>query len=102
MSPHRRIVRHRVRSFDEQDGRCFYCARLMWERTQETVAEASARLGLTRAAARRAMCTAEHLVRRADGGGHGSHNIVAACSGCNVSRGEALPAEWQEARANAP
>lgn len=64
----------RAALFDEQEGRCFYCSTRMRpppftpQRTPHDT-------------------TLEHLIPFSEGGRRGFPNEVAACNGCNSSRG---------------
>lgn len=62
--------------FGQQDGRCFYCHEPM-------VLSFSARDNIWGNTA-----TLEHLKRKAEGGGDGLANFVAACKDCNGRRGK--------------
>lgn len=73
----------RSAAFERQHGRCYYCGAPMWN---ENPADFAARHGLTRGAAERLRCTAEHLLPRQDGGPDSADNIVAACAYCNHTR----------------
>ena len=53
-----------------QKNRCFYCT-----------------IEMTPAGKGRRACSAEHLTPRSKGGKTNIHNIVAACVGCNSTRG---------------
>ena len=96
-------VRKRRRLFLSQEGKCFYCSRLMWEKTLETPIEAIVRLEsrsgpppvhldrASRVTLRHRLCTLEHLTRRVDGGTFHNQNLVAACGQCNSNRQEIPP-----------
>lgn len=86
-----RIIRYRQQSFMRQGGRCYYCNRRMWEKSAENMLDAQRRLGLTRTELSFRLCTAEHLIRKADGGTNSRGNIVAACSDCNCARNDTCP-----------
>jgi hypothetical protein len=73
----------RLRKFEAQKGRCFYCDLPMWE---GDCADFRKRYGLSEGQARWLRCTAEHLVARCDGGRDEDDNIVAACRFCNAAR----------------
>lgn len=94
----------RVAAFLAQQGRCIYCSRPMWDGVLEGKAAAQLRLlGLGFAVPLRDLAglraTAEHLVRRADGGRSETGNVVAACRDCNCTRHDAEPMAWKAARA---
>ncbi|MCZ4270772.1 HNH endonuclease [Maritalea porphyrae] len=82
------IIKRRQESFIRQGGLCFYCNKPMWEGEVESKTAAMARLGVTRTELKLLMSTAEHLLRKADGGGNCRDNIVAAHAICNHSREE--------------
>lgn len=89
-APNVRLRRAREAAYKSQSGRCFYCRlpMLRWgcpqaRKIKENFCD---RHGLTYAQAKRLRLSAEHLVRRQDGGGHSRENIVAACVYCNQSR----------------
>ncbi len=92
----------RIRAFHRQNGLCFYCRRPMWERELESRDDARDRLGIhgSKKAVRLRQCTAEHLVRKVDGG-KGADNIVASCAECNHYRQSTPPEVWAKIRAGA-
>lgn len=99
------LRRKRVHAYNEQNGRCFYCQWPMWERAFEPQDDALIRLNAVRSKRRDPVanlqsfeCTAEHVVRRTDGGRNAATNIVAACLDCNSSRNEMEPLAWQMRR----
>lgn len=65
----------------------------MWQKNQASYATAH---GLTLRQAARLQATAEHLVPRQNGGGHGA-NIVAACHHCNQYRHKHKPSAAADA-----
>lgn len=78
-----------------QNGRCFYCgADTYLPGGGETKDHARQRFGIvpgtkrSAKAFRRRYATLEHLKRKADGGTKAFANLVMACHGCNVRRGE--------------
>lgn len=73
----------RLRAYDAQCGRCFYCHFPMWI---ANAAQFARSWGMSLAEARRFQCTAEHLVPVAEGGLAIPTNIVAACRFCNQTR----------------
>lgn len=94
---------NRIHAYNRQRGRCFYCQWPMWEATFEPEADALTRINAVRRADTKAnldsfRCTAEHLVRKADGGSNRRANIVAACIDCNGSRAERPTGTWQDDR----
>jgi len=78
--------RTHVLRFIEQGGRCYYCQRNMWHPLLYRKKTAAKILGTSKLSRRRS--TAEHLKRKADGGGNSRKNLVAACYDCNSKRGE--------------
>jgi 5-methylcytosine-specific restriction endonuclease McrA len=58
--------------WDEQGGRCTYCATDLTE-----------------------TCEADHFIPIAKGGGHEPENIVLACRPCNRSKWATMPWEWK-------
>jgi hypothetical protein len=56
----------RLRAFERQGGKCFYCGVSMLLRAPQCLA--------------RLLCTAEHVVPKSQGGSDGQANIVAACA----------------------
>jgi hypothetical protein len=77
----------------------------MWERAFEPQDHAMTRINVERshkgnpvANLQSFECTAEHLERRADGGGDAKTNIVAACLDCNSARSGVVPSDWQVSR----
>ena len=78
-----RIPYLRIRAFERQHGRCFYCDLPMWTQSPTDFSR-TYRLSLRQAA--QFECTAEHLSARCDRGGDGIKNIVAACRHCNATR----------------
>lgn len=99
---------NRVHAYNRQNGRCFYCQWPMWERAFEPEDHAMTRINAVRshkgnpvANLQSFECTAEHLERRADGGGDTNANIVAACLDCNSARSGTAPSDWQARRAAA-
>ncbi len=77
------IAKHRLNAFNNQSGLCYYCKSPMWINDKEGFA---IKHKVSRAAAARFQCTAEHLTARCDGGGNSKSNIVAACLFCNNQR----------------
>jgi hypothetical protein len=77
------ISKNRFVAFQEQSGRCYYCGSPMWLSNAD---EYAAKHAISRSAAARFQCTAEHLVARCDGGKNNKSNIVAACIFCNTNR----------------
>jgi 5-methylcytosine-specific restriction endonuclease McrA len=73
----------RLKAFQDQDGRCFYCNNLMWLTDKKDFALTHA---ISIKAAEPLKCTAEHLVASRDGGKNNRENIVAACRFCNQAR----------------
>lgn len=79
----------------KQGGLCFYCgAETYLPGGGETKDHARQRFGIIKGtkkaskAFRRRYATREHLKRKADGGTMANENLVMACHGCNVRRGE--------------
>jgi len=73
----------RLKAFNRQSRRCYYCGFEMWLNKPD---EFALRYGITLAQAARFKCTAEHLVARCDGGRNEPNNIAAACAYCNSQR----------------
>lgn len=99
------LRRKRVHAYNEQNGRCFYCQWPMWERAFEPQNDALNRLNAVRSNKNDPVanllsfeCTAEHVVRRANGGRGAAANIVAACLDCNSGRGDMAPSAWRTHR----
>jgi len=67
----------RERAFERQGGLCHWCGRPMIYH---------GRGALPRPWNNPRTCTADHLIRKADGGKSVASNIVAACSECNSRR----------------
>ena len=76
------------RRWNDQAGRCYYCLRPMWVHCFHTSEYAVTVLGVPRGQLNELRGTAEHLLRRVDGGRANARNIVAACFKCNCDRGE--------------
>lgn len=77
-----RIQSLRRRAFEHQHGLCCYCQAPMWLNSPTELPLGSP----GKRAARRLLCTAEHLTARADGGSNSAINIAAACLHCNRTR----------------
>jgi 5-methylcytosine-specific restriction endonuclease McrA len=77
------IPQLRIRAFERQHGRCYYCELPMWTKSPLTFGEY---YRLSPKQARHFECTAEHLHAKRDGGGNRCANIVAACRHCNATR----------------
>ena len=77
------LSKSRQVAFSNQQGRCYYCEYSMWLESPDAFA---AVFGISKSAALRFRCTAEHLKARKDGGKNSRENIVAACSFCNMTR----------------
>ena len=77
------IAKLRLKAFQKQSGLCYYCESRMWLKNLERFANQHA---ISKSAAARFQCTAEHLVARCDGGSNKNDNIVAACIFCNQTR----------------
>jgi len=77
------LSKNRNKAFRHQEGRCFYCNAKMWLGSPSDFVK---RYKLSKGAAARFQCTAEHLTARQDGGGNALTNIVAACLFCNQKR----------------
>jgi len=96
----KRMPKKLKRRYHEQGGRCWYCGLPTWSRRNETRLQARDRLGIVAGtpdaskALRKRLATCEHLHRVVDGGGNGLRNIVMACAGCNVGRGDRDPMTW--------
>lgn len=78
-----RFSKQRLTAFKKQSGRCYYCKSPMWQNNPE---EFAIKHGISKSAAARFQCTAEHLLARCDGGKDQESNIVAACLFCNKTR----------------
>jgi hypothetical protein len=78
-----RTNKHRHSAFIAQQGSCYYCSYLMWEKDCTGFARSH---GLTMKQAAWFKCTKEHLVARCGGGTDGRENIAAACDLCNKRR----------------
>lgn len=83
------------RLWHAQEGRCYYCGCGTYlPGSGESKSRARLRFGIVEGvrgggkAFRRRHATIEHLKRRADGGTLANVNIVMACKGCNVRRGD--------------
>lgn len=68
---HQRVKNWRETAFRRQGGLCYWCDEPML---------------LIAAQDHPRFCTAEHLVRKADGGKNSYTNVVAACFECNNGR----------------
>lgn len=77
-----KIKRLRTAAYNRQQGRCFWCGRLMLIKTHQDAPLEPRR------------CTADRRVSKLDGGRTNAENIVAACLECNNSR------RWQRIRAS--
>lgn len=77
------IAQKRLVAFQKQSGRCYYCGSPMWLSSKD---EFAAKHSISKSAAARFQCTAEHLIARCDGGKSNKSNIVAACIFCNTNR----------------
>ena len=72
-----RLKRYRKRAFERQGGLCYWCKKpMIWKTAENAALVWNDPL----------VCTGDHLVLRAHGGGTTVENIVAACRGCNNSR----------------
>jgi 5-methylcytosine-specific restriction endonuclease McrA len=78
-----KLIARRLRAFNAQAGRCYYCGYPMWVADPQAFAAINR---ITIGQARRFQCTAEHLIARCDGGPDAGDNIVAACRHCNLTR----------------
>lgn len=76
------IKRLRDLAIERQSGRCFYC--------RQPMIIDGVRLG------HNLLATAEHLIKKADGGKYNQENIVAAHGLCNMRRGERTVDEYLE------
>lgn len=85
----RQIKEFRTDAFGRQLGLCCYCDDPMWETDPISF---GAEHAIPAGSLWSFQCTTEHLVARADGGGHERDNIAAACRGCNQLRHETRPA----------
>lgn len=83
----------RLKAFERQEHRCYYCGFLMWE--EEPVSFAL-KHKITVQQAQRFRSTAEHLIARQDGGKDMAENIVSACLFCNQTRHRLKPAPEPE------
>jgi 5-methylcytosine-specific restriction endonuclease McrA len=93
------ISRLRSLAFENQRGRCYYCALPMFEGDPV----AFCRLWkLTPRQSKSFLCTAEHLIPRSEGGKNSKANIVAACLQCNQTRHRCrkvpTPERWKKIR----
>ena len=77
-----KIQRLRIKAFNTQQGRCFYCDQPMWIKSPSELVQ----YGLKQRTAKALRCTAEHLTARQDGGRDVEGNIAAACWFCNMHR----------------
>ena len=75
-----KIQNLRLRAFQQQQGRCWYCGVQMWHHDPAELP------GISAKNASRLRCTAEHLQARCDGGRDEASNVVAACEHCNHTR----------------
>ncbi len=73
----------RVRAYNSQNGRCYYCEIQMWLNDPQ---DHYLRSSVSSAGMVRIRCTAEHVQARSDGGSNAKENIVAACWFCNQAR----------------
>jgi 5-methylcytosine-specific restriction endonuclease McrA len=80
-----KIQNLRLRAFQQQQGRCWYCGVQMWHRDPAELP------GIPAKNSSRLRCTAEHLQARCDGGRHEASNVVAACAYCNHTRHKIKP-----------
>lgn len=82
------------RLWDEQHGCCYYCSgETFLVGSGEAKSSVKARFGIPEGRGsgtllRRRRATLEHLRKKADGGTLANTNIVMACMGCNVRRGD--------------
>ena len=77
------IKSKRLRAYNSQHGKCYYCGIRMWLDDPHEVRQ-NRRVPLRALSQMR--CTAEHLHARSDGGSDKRSNIVAACLFCNRNR----------------
>lgn len=77
------VTLYRMRRFDEQGGRCFYCDVAMVK--DDKFADH--------------FCTADHRIPRARSGSDDYENIVASCSLCNNLKGPMTDTEYLESMA---
>lgn len=77
------FAKPRLKAFNRQQGRCYYCDLPMWLRHPDEIA---GKLGVRPRTVSGLQCTAEHLVAQQDGGEGTAKNIVAACLTCNGRR----------------
>ncbi len=75
-----KIQNLRLRAFQQQHGRCWYCGVQMWHHDPAELP------GIPVKSAWRLRCTAEHLLAQCDGGRDEASNVVAACAHCNHTR----------------
>lgn len=81
MSSSKRIQSLRRQAFERQGGSCYYCGVRMW-----LVDPAELGGVLSKRAAAKLKCTAEHLHPRSQGGLDAPNNIAACCAHCNHTR----------------
>jgi 5-methylcytosine-specific restriction endonuclease McrA len=79
-----RIIKNRLKAFQNQAGRCYYCGSIMWLNGKKEDFAAKHKIPIGEAG--KLKCTAEHLEARCDGGDDSQDNIVAACLFCNNGR----------------
>lgn len=78
------LAKLRLKAFQIQQCRCYYCSLPMWEAGQG--AQFAVRHGLSPKLTQLLRCTAEHLQARQDGGKDAPTNIAAVCHFCNLQR----------------
>jgi hypothetical protein len=74
------LNKSRLKAFNLQQGKCFYCELPMWLDHPQQFAD---EYKITLKQAKPFKCTAEHLLAKQDGGKDNQNNIVAACHYCN-------------------
>ena len=84
MPRHNRLKKIRERKAVAQDYKCFYCDTSM---TEQQPGRGNNK--------KTSACTIEHLRQTANGGKkYNTDNIVAACMGCNSTRGDTHWTTW--------
>lgn len=70
----------------QQERRCFYCGKLMiYENRHDDDKYRHPR-----------RATRDHVIPLSKGGANQAHNIVAACLGCNMAKGDMTAEEFKE------
>ncbi len=81
MTARNKVLRNRAAR--KQRSCCYYCGYPVWTNDVDAFAQ---RFSITKRAALRFQCTAEHVHALGDGGKNSAENVVAACLFCNRMR----------------